>query len=93
MTDKHICGKCLDEFLTEQEYLDHKCPITNFTPADPEHHGPEFLAVQAAALERGREQLDIPADIAKQDEAIAQVQEQIAAIEAIDPEEDDELID
>lgn len=52
---KHICGVCSDEWLTEEEYLAHVCPGTGFAPTEPEHQGPEFLAVQEAALARGEE--------------------------------------
>jgi len=71
---KHVCGVCNDEWLTEEEYLNHTC-TTGFTPAQPEHLGPEFAEVQKAALERGLAHVD-PADevaVARQQEAIDQV--------------------
>lgn len=55
-TIKHICGRCSDEWLTEQEYLAHTCPTTGFNPTEPDHQGPEFVEVQKAALSRGLDQ-------------------------------------
>ncbi|GEM_PF-6624022 len=49
---KEICGKCLKEFGSHQEYLDHTCEVTGFTPKDPEHQGKDFLLVQKGALKR-----------------------------------------
>jgi hypothetical protein len=81
VVNKHICGRCNDEFLTEQEYLDHVCAATGYQPTDPQHHGPEFAAVQKAALERGMEVV-----IANGGDQ-AQVDRQQAAIEAVTPPE------
>lgn len=53
--EKHVCGKCEKEFAIEQEYLDHVCVVTGFTPKDIEHQGPEFLAISEAAQKRGAE--------------------------------------
>lgn len=54
---KQVCGVCHDEWLTEDEYNNHVCAVTGFTPQQPEHlvnsTTPEFLAIQQAALERG----------------------------------------
>lgn len=55
MSQIHICGRCKAEFDSEEAYNGHTCPETGVTPADPEHHGEEFLAVQEAALKRGEE--------------------------------------
>lgn len=52
---KHICGVCHDEWLTEDEYNTHKCTGTGFTPQEPEHLGPEFMAISEAAIARGEE--------------------------------------
>lgn len=74
-TVKHVCGRCNDEWLTEEEYCNHVCPATSKQPTDPAHLGPEFAAVQQAALERGLEKIH-PADqeaVAKQQDAIQQV--------------------
>jgi hypothetical protein len=56
----HICGQCKMGFKTEEDYIKHLCVETGFTPADPEHHGEEFLNVQKFALKRGeiRKQLE-----------------------------------
>jgi hypothetical protein len=65
---KHICGKCHDEWLTEDEYNGHTCPTTGFTPSQPEHQGAEFVQIQQAALERGAErqgELQHPAELAQ----------------------------
>lgn len=71
------CGVCNDEWLTEQEYLNHVCPQTGFTPQQSEHLGPEFTAIQAAALQRGLETLQAQgADTSKQESAIAEVSAQ-----------------
>jgi hypothetical protein len=54
---KHICGVCKDEWLSEQEYLDHVCPNTERHPTEPEHlinsTTPDFAEISTAALERG----------------------------------------
>jgi hypothetical protein len=77
--DKHVCGTCHDEFLSEDEYLDHVCPVTGFTPRDPDHHGPEFANVQKAALERGMETL-VASDAPQE-----HVERQQAAIDGVTP--------
>lgn len=72
---KHVCGRCNDEWLTEAEYLAHNCTATGFNPTQAEHLGPEFAEVQKAALQRGMDLVD-PADevaVAKQQEAIDQL--------------------
>lgn len=43
------------EFSSEESYVAHECEATGVTPADPEHQGPEFVAIQEAALARGEE--------------------------------------
>lgn len=66
-TQKHVCGVCGDEWLTEEEYLNHTCPKTNTTPTDPAHLGAEFAEVSAAAQERGAERVEEaqhPAEVA-----------------------------
>lgn len=54
---KVICGVCHDEWLTNDEYLNHVCPVTGFTPQQPEHlinsTTPDFAAISQAAIERG----------------------------------------
>lgn len=56
-TAKHICGICNDEWLTEQEYLEHICPTTQAQPTDPQHlinsTTPDFAAISEAAVARG----------------------------------------
>jgi len=52
-TKKHICGQCGEGFDTEDQYLDHKCAKTEYTPRDPEHQGESFKAISEAALARG----------------------------------------
>lgn len=76
-TQDHICGRCNQHFGSEADYIAHTCPETGFTPADPEHQGAEFAEVQKYALERGKERLSDPAAIAKQEAAIAEVQQTI----------------
>lgn len=49
----HACGQCGLGFDTEEEYLDHKCEKSGFTPREPENLGPGFEAVSQAAQERG----------------------------------------
>lgn len=56
---KNICGQCNQGFASEQEYLDHTCATTGFTPQDPEHLGPEFVAASQAALERGAKRAEL----------------------------------
>lgn len=58
MEAKQVCGECGDEWLTEAEYLAHTCPTTSAKPTEAAHQGPEFVAIQAAALQRGLEQLE-----------------------------------
>jgi hypothetical protein len=53
--EQHVCGLCQGVFNSVEEYTGHTCPSTGFTPADPAHQGPEFAAVQQAALARGAE--------------------------------------
>ncbi|MFZ3032252.1 MAG: hypothetical protein WA082_04405 [Candidatus Moraniibacteriota bacterium] len=55
MSQIHKCGKCDLEFSSEESYVAHECEATGVTPADPEHQGPEFVAIQEAALARGEE--------------------------------------
>ncbi len=55
MSQIHKCGQCDAEFSSDEEYVAHLCEKTGFTPADAEHQGPEFAAVQEAALARGEE--------------------------------------
>jgi DNA-directed RNA polymerase subunit RPC12/RpoP len=50
---KHICGKCGQEFTAEEEYLEHTCSETGFTPQEPENLGEEFKTISEAALKRG----------------------------------------
>lgn len=55
--DKHICGLCHDEWLTEDEYNNHVCPSSG-QPANTIEHlvattTPDFEAISQAALERG----------------------------------------
>lgn len=76
MTPEELAGKHVDGltgavFETEEAYLNHVSPVTGHTPQEPEHLGPEFVAVQKAALERGKERAETPKQEAKQDEAIA----------------------
>lgn len=52
----HKCAACNQEFSTEDQYLDHVCPSTGFTPRDPENLGEDFKAISEAALERGAAQ-------------------------------------
>ena len=65
---KHVCGVCNDEWLTEDEYNSHTCPGTGFTPQQPEHLGEEFIAISESAVARGEERRDEtvhPAELAE----------------------------
>ena len=66
-----ICSNCTQQFESDEAYIAHQCSATGFTPAQPEHLGPEFVAIQKAALERAKERDDV--DNEKQDQAIAQL--------------------
>lgn len=65
----NICGTCDSHFETDEAYINHFCATTGFTPADPQHLGPEFVEIQKSALERAKERDEV--DNARQDEAIA----------------------
>jgi hypothetical protein len=52
---KHVCGLCKAGFADEAKYVAHVCKETGVTPADAEHQGEAFKAVQTAALKRGAE--------------------------------------
>lgn len=54
-TQQHVCGQCKNVFVSDEEYLDHKCELTGFNPTEPEHHGAHFKKIQEAALRRGEE--------------------------------------
>lgn len=49
----NVCGQCEIRFDTLDDYLEHNCPKTEYTPKDPEHLGPHFANVSKKALERG----------------------------------------
>ncbi|HEY1249358.1 MAG TPA: hypothetical protein VGE97_10245 [Nitrososphaera sp.] len=59
-TYPHVCGQCELGFMTEEEYCNHTCDKTGFTPAEPEHLGEEFALISASAQKRGeiRQQLE-----------------------------------
>jgi len=52
-----ICGACGKEFKSNDDYLDHVCEKTGYTPRDIEHQdaltGGRFSKISAAALARG----------------------------------------
>ena len=52
---RNVCGQCKEGFETEEQYLDHQCSETGFTPRDPENLGQRFAEVSKAAIERGEE--------------------------------------
>ena len=52
---KHICGQCGLGFDTDEQYCDHECVKTGFTPKQPEHLGEEFVKVSETAQKRGAE--------------------------------------
>jgi hypothetical protein len=62
---RQVCGVCHDEWLTEAEYLNHTCPVSGFTPEQPEHliatTTPDFAQIQEAAVERGNSDESVPA--------------------------------
>jgi len=33
----HTCGQCSNSFKSENAYLKHHCPTTQFNPKQPEH--------------------------------------------------------
>ncbi len=55
-SQENICGKCNGKYPSAVAYASHVCPVTGYTPRDPDHHGAEFKQVQEAALERGEEE-------------------------------------
>jgi len=54
-----ICGKCLQEFKSDEDYASHVCEVSGLTPLDPEHLGEHFLKIQEKALERGEVRKEI----------------------------------
>lgn len=70
---RHICGPCQEGFGSEEQYLDHQCPETGFTPRDPQNLGERFASISGAALERGAERAD--SDVAEDVEATDSVPE------------------
>ena len=48
-----ICGLCGAEFATMAEHDAHLCPVTGFTPADPEHYGTASIRASKEAFRRG----------------------------------------
>ena len=53
-SEKVTCGRCLIIFDTNDDYLEHTCNETGYTPRDPEHFGSQFINVQKASVERGQ---------------------------------------
>ena len=53
-SEKVTCGRCLIIFDTNDDYLEHTCKETGFTPTDSEHFGSQFPNVQIASLKRGK---------------------------------------
>lgn len=63
------CGQCNGEFNDDPEFLDHLCPEAGCRPVDPQFMGPDFQAIQEAAISRGearREETVHPAQAAAQ---------------------------
>lgn len=48
-----FCGQCDQEFETPELELEHICPATGVAPTDPRTMGPNWQAIQEAALARG----------------------------------------
>jgi len=52
-----ICGACGEKFESNEDYLDHTCSKTGYTPRDIEHQdaltGGRFSKISKAALARG----------------------------------------
>jgi len=46
------CGTCDLVFEDNDDYKDHVCPVTGYTPKDPEHLGKNFLRQSREALRR-----------------------------------------
>ena len=57
---KHKCGACKELFESEEEYLNHDCPIGKAKPTSPEYLKStiqkNYDAVSKAALDRGKTQ-------------------------------------
>lgn len=57
LVGKHVDGLTGLVFETEEDYLNHKSPVTGFTPKDVEHQdaltGGQFSKQAEKALERG----------------------------------------
>jgi hypothetical protein len=49
-----ICTICQGTFATDEEYIAHTC-VDGKTPTEPEHLGPEFMAISGKAVVRGEE--------------------------------------
>lgn len=51
---KHICGRCGNEFVSEEDYLNHDClALEGEKPTVPQAMGVAYEVIQAKALERG----------------------------------------
>lgn len=55
MASRNVCGNCNEGFENEDQYLDHQCAVTGFTPRDPQNLGERFAEISKAAIERGEE--------------------------------------
>lgn len=75
-TYPHICGQCRLGFNTDEEYCNHKCNATGFSPQEPEHLGEDFVAISEAALQRGNRRVELEAQGVEPEEAKQMVHEE-----------------
>ncbi len=54
----NICALCHGEFDTEEQYCDHQCVETGFTPQEPAHFGDRYEEISQAAQDRGEERAE-----------------------------------
>lgn len=49
----HTCSLCDLQFDSPDEYSNHECDVTGFSPNEPQHHGEQFVRQSQNALKRG----------------------------------------
>lgn len=49
----HACGQCNQQFDTPEAFANHVCPVTGVKITEPQSMGPNWQAIQQAALDRG----------------------------------------
>lgn len=74
--EKHICGPCLAEFNTIENYRNHTCGVSSEKPTNPNHlvktTTPNFKLISEAALARGNKRKELEAQGKTREEAIAE---------------------